>query len=161
MKTNSTDDTSKEHFIFRFIYMVTLFMLYISGFGQMPIFKRYYLADIPGLGWLAQFYVTHYLHYLFAILFITMAAYAVTMYVMKNRKIRRITKSGYFRIAILGGLIVTGLLLVLRNLSGSWFSPNFIVGLDLVHIGLVMVMLFSGLFGLIFKWKWAEGIVEK
>ncbi len=156
MKSNSTDDASKRHFAFRFTYILTLFMLYISGFGQLPIFKRYYIADIPGLGWLAQFYVTHYLHYLFALLFMAMVAYVITMHVMEDRKFKTITKSGYFRIVVLGGLVLTGLLLVIRNFTGTWFSPNVIIALDLTHIALVMVMLFTGLFGLIFRWQWAE-----
>jgi len=33
-------------------YLITVIFLVLSGFGQMPIFKRYYIADIPGLGWL-------------------------------------------------------------------------------------------------------------
>jgi len=51
--------------IIRYLYLITLFFLVLTGFGQMPVFKRYYIADIPGLGWLAQFFVTHYMHYLF------------------------------------------------------------------------------------------------
>jgi len=34
----------------RWIYLTTTFLLVLTGFGQMPIFKRYYIADIPGLG---------------------------------------------------------------------------------------------------------------
>ena len=48
----------------RYFYLLTVLLLTLTGFGQMPIFKRYYIADIPGFGWLAQFYVTHYIHYL-------------------------------------------------------------------------------------------------
>ena len=36
----------------RWFYLTTVFFLTLTGFGQMPIFKRYYIADIPGLGWL-------------------------------------------------------------------------------------------------------------
>ena len=36
----------------RWFYLISVFFLALSGFGQMPIFKRYYIADIPGLGWL-------------------------------------------------------------------------------------------------------------
>ena len=31
------------------LYLLSLFALVFTGFGQLPIFKRYYLADIPGL----------------------------------------------------------------------------------------------------------------
>ncbi len=57
----------------KYIYATTLFFITLSGFGQMPIFKRYYIADTPGLGWLAQFYVTHIIHYISATVLIAFA----------------------------------------------------------------------------------------
>ena len=65
----------------RYVYLITVFLLTLTGFGQMPVFKRYYIADIPGLGWLAQFYVTHYIHYLGAIVFLALLAYLVVDHV--------------------------------------------------------------------------------
>ena len=75
----------------RWLYLITIFFLTLSGFGQMPIFKRYYIADIPGLGWLAQFFVTHYIHYLGAILFLAFAAYMIIDYLVLKRKSRQMT----------------------------------------------------------------------
>ena len=66
---------SNKRSIVRYTYIITVLFLVLSGFGQMPIFKRYYIADIPGLGWLAQFDVTHYIHYLFAIILIGLTSY--------------------------------------------------------------------------------------
>src|SRR5210317_90053 len=122
--------------IVRYIYLSTVFILLLTGFGQMPIFKRYYIADIPGLGWLAQFYVTHYMHYLAAILFIALVAYMTIDYLILQRKHLRLTASGYVRGAILAGILVSGLLLVIRNLPESRFAPGFIIFLDLAHLGL-------------------------
>ncbi len=82
----------------RVIYLMTLFGLVLSGFAQMPIFKRYYIADIPGLGWLAQFYVTHLIHYLAAIIFIGISAYLLVDYLMVRRKQIRLSGSGYLRV---------------------------------------------------------------
>ena len=67
LRENHIESNRKK--IIRYLYLISLFFLVLTGFGQMPVFKRYYIADIPGLGWLAQFFVTHYMHYLFAILF--------------------------------------------------------------------------------------------
>ena len=60
-KSTNTHETS-DGFL-KYSYVAILSFLTLSGFGQMPIFKRYYIADIPGLGWLAKFYITHYIHY--------------------------------------------------------------------------------------------------
>ncbi|MBW2564865.1 MAG: hypothetical protein JRE29_12690 [Deltaproteobacteria bacterium] len=145
---------SNRKTIMSYLYLITLFFLVLTGFGQMPVFKRYYIADIPGLGWLAQFFITHYMHYLFAILLLGITVFIITEYFLTNRKMIKITPSGYIRGAILFGLVITGSLLVIRNLAGSNFPPGLIIFLDLSHLGLVMIFLMAGLYGVIFKKKW-------
>ena len=136
------------------IYLMTLFGLVLSGFAQMPIFKRYYIADIPGLGWLAQFYVTHLIHYLAAIIFIGISAYLLVDYGMVQRKTIRLSGSGYLRVGLLAGLLMTGIMLVIRNLNGVILSPSLIIFLDLAHLGLVMVFLFTAVTCLMLKKRW-------
>ena len=145
---------SNKKTIMRYLYLITIFFLVLTGFGQMPVFKRYYIADIPGLGWLGQFFVTHYLHYLFAILLLGITAFIITGYFLTNRKKIKITLSGYIRGAVLLGLVITGGLLVIRNLAGTNFPPGLIIFLDLSHLTLVMVLLMAGLYCTIFKKKW-------
>ena len=67
------------------LWYISLFFLTLSGFAQMPIFKRYYLADLPGLGWLDQFYVTHFIHYLFAPVFIGYITFAILDYFLTRK----------------------------------------------------------------------------
>ena len=38
----------------KILYILTLIFMALTGFGQMPIYNRYYMSDIPGLGWLAE-----------------------------------------------------------------------------------------------------------
>ena len=99
----------------RWFYLITIFFLALSGFGQMPIFKRYYIADMPGLGRLAEFFITHYIHYLAAILFFALTAYMIVDYLLSIRKSRQITASGYVRSALLAGIMASGIFLVIRN----------------------------------------------
>ena len=138
----------------RWIYLTTTFFLVLTGFGQMPIFKRYYIADIPGLGWLAEFFVTHYIHYLGAILLLALMAYIAADYLILKRNSRRMTASGYIRFVLLTGILVSGGLLVIRNLTGTHFSPQFIIFQDIIHLGLVMVFLLVSLYCLIRKKHW-------
>ena len=140
----------------RYVYLITVFLLTLTGFGQMPVFKRYYIADIPGLGWLAQFFVTHYIHYLAAILILALVAYMIIDYVILQKKHLRLTATGYVRGAILAGILVSGILLVIRNLAGSQFGPWFIIFLDLAHLGLVMTFLMVTGYCLIFKKQWTN-----
>jgi hypothetical protein len=138
----------------RWFYLITVIFLFLSGFGQMPIFKRYYIADIPGLGWLAEFFITHYIHYLAATLFLALTAFTIIDYLLATRKSRQMTATGYVRSVLLAGILVSGVFLVIRNLAGSNFSPGFIIFLDLCHLGLAMVFLFVSLYCLVSKKQW-------
>jgi len=138
----------------RWFYLITVIFLALSGFGQMPIFKRYYIADIPGLGWLAEFFITHYIHYLAAILFLALTAYTIIDYLLATRKSRQMTATGYVRSALLAGILASGIFLVVRNLAGSNFSSEFIIFMDLCHLGLALVFLFVSLYCLVSKKQW-------
>jgi len=123
----------------------------LTGFAQMPIFKRYYIADITGMGWLAQFYVTHFMPYLFAVFFIGYAAFRITDHFLSGKRWRLPTTIAYLRFAILSGLVITGVILVIRNLSGIYLPPPFIIFMDLAHLSLVMGFLVTLLIGLFLK----------
>lgn len=45
-------------------------MLIFTGLGCLPLFKRYYITEIPGFAWTANFYTITKLHYIFAIFFV-------------------------------------------------------------------------------------------
>jgi uncharacterized membrane protein len=156
MKVKQTAISKVPNRTVRYVYLLTVFLLTLTGFGQMPIFKRYYIADIPGLGWLAQFFVTHYIHYLAAILILALVAYMTIDYLILQKKHLRLTATGYVRGAILTGILVSGILLVIRNLAGNQFGPRFIIFLDLAHLGLVMTFLIVTAYCLIFKKQWTN-----
>ena len=154
MKQNSTNTPTVKDNAFRWIYGMTMFFLALSGFGQMPIYKRYYLADIPGLKWVADFYVTHYLHYLAAIIFLGLISYQVADYFLAFRKTHFITLSGYIRGAWIAGIVFTGACLVINNFIGAWFFPGFIIFLDLAHIGFMMLLFVTAVYCKMSKKNW-------
>jgi hypothetical protein len=136
------------------VYLATVFMLTLTGFAQMPIFKRYYIADIPGLGWLAQFYVTHLLHYIGAIVLLALLAYVVAHYLMVLRRNWRITASGYVRVLFLGGILATGIPRVIKNFEGYYLSSGMIIFLDLLHLAMVMGFLLASLYCAVRRRPW-------
>jgi hypothetical protein len=135
-------DRPKIHYV----YGLTLFLLVLTGFAQMPIFKRYYIADIPGLGWLAEFYTTHFLHYLGAAGMLAVGSYFAAEFLLVSRRYRRLSASGTVRAAILCGIMISGILLVVRNSFFAPFSPRLVIALLLVHLGLTMAFLLFALF---------------
>jgi hypothetical protein len=125
---------------------LTLFLLALTGFAQMPIFKRYYIADIPGFGWLAAFYTTHWLHYLGAALILAISAFFAADYLLVRGRYRRITASGAVRGLLLAGIMASGGLLVVRNSLFVPFAPQAVTAMLLLHLGLSLLFLFFALY---------------
>ncbi len=138
------------------IYSITLFFIALTGFAQMPVFKRYYIADIPGLGWLAKFYFTHIMHYIAAIVLISFVIYVLFDFILNKSGLNTITRTGYFKIIVLAGLIVSGLLMVVKNLPNIYFNHNAIIFLDLSHLSFCMILLGVSLYSLIKKKSWVS-----
>ena len=140
----------------KYIYAITLFFITLSGFGQMPIFKRYYIADIPGLGWLAQFYVTHIMHYIAATILIALVVYALCDFIFNGPGLKKLTGSGLFNVFIITTLVASGSLMVIKNLPDIYFPHTAIIVLDLVHLGACMMLLAASLYSVIRKKRWIE-----
>ncbi len=138
----------------RYGFFITLFFSALTGFAQMPIFKRYYIADIPGLGWLAQFFTTSALHYISSALFIALGTFLVLDYLLLHRASLRVSLLGYLRGGLLFLILFSGALLAYRNLPGYRFAPGFVVALDLMHLGLMMAFLLISLAAVIARRGW-------
>ncbi len=126
----------------------------LTGFGQMPIYKRYYFSDIPGLGWLADFYMTRNVHYLGAAVLLALLSYFLFDYFFLQRRRLKISLTGRLRVALLTGIVVTGIFFVIKNFPVHYFSHEFIIVLNLCHLGFVMAFLFVSLYCLLFKKRW-------
>ncbi len=136
------------------LFGLVLFFSALTGFAQLPIFKRYYIADIPGLGWLAEYFITFTLHHISAAAFLMLAAYAAADHLLIGRRTWTLTATGALKGFFLAAIAVTGGLLVLRNLPGYRFSPGVINALDIGHLGLVMAFLGTAAVAAILKKRW-------
>jgi hypothetical protein len=139
MKENILTNRRYANKLFHRLYLLLFIAMAFTGFGQMPIFKRYYLSDVPGMAWTADFYFTHYLHYVGASLLLALIAYLTVDYLLVQRKSYKLTHSAYLRILLLGGIIVTGIFRVLKNLPDVVFSPGFTLFIDVAHLGFMMI----------------------
>ncbi|WP_320007592.1 iron-sulfur cluster-binding protein [Maridesulfovibrio sp.] len=126
--------------LFRRFMKLVIFMLALTGAAQMPIFKRYYIADIPGLGWLSDFYLTNKIHYIFGAVLIFMALYLLTIFVMAAKDRMELTLSGSARVALYGIVIATGVLRVIKNLPSVTFDPFTVMLIDWAHLGFAILL---------------------
>jgi hypothetical protein len=154
MKSVKTLKKYTEQKFIKPVYLFLLFMMGLTGFGQMPIFKRYYISDIPGLGWTAEFYITHYLHYLGAIILFFLFAYVIVVYFGLMRRSYALSSAAYVRIFLLAAIVVTGIFRVLKNLPDVVFSPGFTMFIDISHLSFMFPLMLIGIVSIITKKGW-------
>ncbi len=138
----------------RWTAMAAVTALAVTGFGQMPLYKRYYVSSIPGLGWTADYYITHNIHYIGAVILIGLTVYYIANYFLQHRGIYSITKQGIVMLVFMAGIIVTGLLKVIASQRGVYFSEGFLFHLDLLHIMFAFLFLISAAVFKIMKYRW-------
>lgn len=117
--------------LFRLIVISLLF----TGFAQMPIFARYYLADVPGFAWTADYYLNHVLHYGLAVILLTVLGWRLPL-ALRGRW----TTGGMLMALCWTGIAVTGLIRVMKNQPDAFFSPTLVMLIDWGHLGFVMIL---------------------
>lgn len=75
---------------------LSIFALFFSGFGQMPIYKRYFVDQIPGLGWSSNFLTTLDIHYYAAAVLIFISFFYAT-YLLLGKECDILPRRGDFR----------------------------------------------------------------
>jgi hypothetical protein len=116
------------------LFILTVAALTFTGFMQMPLAKRYALTAVPGMAWTGDFFLVHRMLFLFVI------ALAAANWLRSWRRELTLTRLGAARAVAVGGLAVSGLLRVYRNLPDVTLDPLWIVTIEWVHLTLVMVL---------------------
>jgi len=122
------------------LFIAVMTMLACTGMLQMPLAKRYYLTEVPGMAWTGDFFIVHKLHYVFAALLLFLVGVVVVNWFMKWRDRLTFTPLGIARVAILAGIIMSGGFRVYRNLPDVTLDPWIVVSIEWVHFGLTMIM---------------------
>ncbi|MBZ4648573.1 MAG: iron-sulfur cluster-binding protein [Desulfomicrobiaceae bacterium] len=124
----------------RRLVAAVIFGLLFTGLAQMPIFKRYYLADVPGFAWTADFYATHRMHYALAALLLFWLSYRATLGIAAWRRGWRPRRATVLKAVLWLGIAATGLARVAKNTPGFFFSPTTTMLLDWIHLALPFVL---------------------
>ena len=144
MTSNRTQNFTK------WLYFIAAGMAIFSGMGQMPIMKRYYISDLPLMGWSQDFFIMSDLHYLSVALLLGLLAWRLSL----SRRAVYMSWSWGPRSAwgwtLLTLLFISGAFKVARN-AGVFLDPFLIMVLDFIHLGSGMAFMFTGLFVLIGK----------
>ncbi len=78
----------KRHgFAVRFVHWtvaLSTFLLIFTGFGQMPMYTRYRIVNIPGLAWSGDFSITLLVHYIAAVVLIFAVTYHIVYHLIRK-----------------------------------------------------------------------------
>lgn len=116
-------------------FIALVVVILFTGFGNMPLWKRYYIADIQGLRWAGHFYRNVQVHYVAGALLLALAAYFLVAYAFLRYQGVRLTKSGAVRAMLLSLALITGIIMAVKNLPGINFPVELLVAFNLSHMG--------------------------
>lgn len=71
----------------RFVHWLTagsIFLLIFSGLGQLPLYHRYMVTEIPFMGWTGNYFATLVLHYLGAIILLFIVFYHIILHLIRK-----------------------------------------------------------------------------
>lgn len=88
MSKNSNKKVLRQPLSNRIVHWVTaltIFSLIISGFGQMPMYKRYNIVKLPGAEWLGNYSATLIMHYIGAIILLFILFYHVFVHLIQKQ----------------------------------------------------------------------------
>lgn len=118
------------------VFRLTVFALAFTGFAQMPIFSRYYLADVPGFAWTADYYFNHVAHYILAIVLLAILGWRLPRILRRQSWSAMDVTVGLCWI----GIVLTGIVRVMKNQPESYFSPTLVMWVDWGHLIFVVLL---------------------
>ncbi len=59
-------------------------VLLFTGLGCLPLYKRYYITDLPGFGWTADFYNVTVVHYIASIVFLSAVVFHIVYHGLRG-----------------------------------------------------------------------------
>lgn len=70
--------------IVHWVTALSIFALIISGLGQLPLYKRYFVTSLPGAEWLGDYFSTLVMHYIGAIGLLFIIFYHIVLHVIRK-----------------------------------------------------------------------------
>ncbi|WP_141709246.1 formate dehydrogenase subunit gamma [Desulfuribacillus stibiiarsenatis] len=85
--------------VIHWLTAISIFLLIFSGIGQMPMYKRYMLSEVIGMGWTADYQVTLVIHYIASVILVTAVAFHLYYHFLR-KEFNLIPKRGDIRESI-------------------------------------------------------------
>ena len=143
---------SRHHPLFRLLYAMAVIVALFTGFGNMPLYGRYYVADVPGLEWSGNFFINVNVHILAGSLLLAIAVYSiVSAWLVPRTAKKRLTVFGKISSMLLALTLATGILMVIKNLPGIHLPIDMLIIANFTHMGAAVLFMLTALIMLIFR----------
>lgn len=140
------------------LYMAALVVSIFTGVGNMPMYGRYFVADIPGFGWADDFFILLYVHYLSGAVLLMVSTYFLIIYSRRIGRVARLSSAGTARAALLGLVLISGLLAAVKNLPSVNLSMIGLMAIVFTHLGAAMAFILVSISLRILKRRWLRKI---
>ncbi len=142
----------------KWIYALAALMALFTGFGNMPLYGRYYLADLPGLMWAGDFIINVLVHYVFGAVLLALAVYFLALYLLIRGRGWRLSKSGIAQAVALVLVLSSGLIMGVKNFSGVIFDLPLLITMNFYHLGAAMLFAVVAFGGLLTRKPWFRAV---
>jgi len=149
--------STKFNLFLKALYIASVITALFTGFGNMPLYGRYYVADLPGLGWSGDFFLNVNVHILAGSVLLALAVYTLTASLLIRRPpADRLSFSGKTRGLLLALTLATGVIMVLKNLPSIHLPMTALIAFNFLHMGAAVFFMLAALIALIFRLPWRK-----
>ncbi len=138
----------------KWLYGLAAIAAIFTGFGNMPLYGRYYVADVPFLAWSGDFITNVKVHIVAGALLLTLAIYFLIVYLLMRSRGVQLTKTGFVQLLVLWLVLLSGVAMAIKNLPGVVFDLPVLMTMNFLHMGSAMLFVLVSLAGLVFGGQW-------
>ena len=116
-----------------------------TGFGNMPLYGRYYIADIPGFHWSGNFIVNLKIHLIAGAIVLALVIYRFTGIFILGQKLAAFTVLEKLTGLALAMVVLSGLMAGLKNFAFLTPALSLHMTLTFFHLGSAILLIIVGL----------------
>ena len=137
----------------KWLFTAAVLLALFTGFGNMPLYGRYYLADIPGLQWSGNFIVNMNVHLVAGAVVLALAVYYLAgMIILRKDQAPRTVLNRFLGIA-LALVLISGLIAGVKNFAAWTPGLALMMTINFFHLATAMLFTAVGVVFLVVHWK--------
>lgn len=140
----------------KWLYGLIAIVAIFTGFGNMPLYGRYYVADVPYLQWTGDFIANVKVHTVAGASLLTLALYFLIVYLLMRSRGVQLTKTGFVQLLFLWLVLLSGVVMAIKNLPGVVFDLPVLMTMNFLHMGSAVLFVLVSLLGFIYRGQWFQ-----